>query len=169
MLDDMVGSFSDRAGYEAYVRSVYAFRLPLERALLAAALPPGFLPWSPLMISEALEEDVLALDLIRPDLLTAPAIDTPEALYGLLYTLEGSSLGAQVLVKRAAAIGFGPGSGAAHLTRQAGSTDSWRSFCTLLEAAPDLDMDGVSEAACATFGFARQSFSRHQSAGGAPA
>lgn len=162
----MVGTFSDRAGYEAYVRSVYAFRLPLERALARTQLPESFLPWSPLLIGDALEKDLAVLNLSTTDALEhAPEIEGPEALYGLLYTLEGSSLGAQVLVKRAAALGFEAETGAAHLVRQAGSVGSWRAFCEQLEAEPALDMDGVAASACGTFQRARQSFSRYQSAG----
>lgn len=166
MLDAMVGTFSDRAGYEAYVRSVYAFRLPLERALEEADFPSAFLPWSPLLIGDALERDAEALELPRPDALSLPPrIETAEDLYGLLYTLEGSSLGAQVLVKRAAALGFGAETGAAHLVRQAGAIDSWRSFCDRLEAEPSLDMDGVAASACRTFRRARQSFTQYRDAG----
>ncbi len=166
MLDAMVGTFSDRASYEAYVRSIYAFRLPLERALARARLPESFLPWSPLLIGEALERDVNVLNLGKSDdLRSSPEIETTEQLYGLLYTLEGSSLGAQILVKRAAALGFEADTGASHLVRQAGSIGSWRSFCDHLEAEPSLDMSEVSASACGTFRRARECFSKHQAAG----
>lgn len=161
MLDAMVGTFSDRAGYSAYVQSIYAFRMPIERAIASTGLLSGFLPWSPLMIGDALEKDLVALDIDRPDHLPEPPfIETPEHLYGLLYTLEGSSLGAQVLVKRAANMGFGVDSGAAHLVRQAGAIESWKGFCRQLEAVNVLDMAGVAASACGTFERARQSFSR---------
>lgn len=170
LLYAMVGTFSDRAAYRAYVRSIYAFRMPLERAIASTGLLSGFLPWSPLMIGDALEDDVDVLEIDRPeDLQEPPAIDTPEALYGLLYTLEGSSLGAQLLVKRAAELGFGAESGAAHLVRQAGAIESWKGFCNQLEVVRTLDMAGVSDAACGTFERARQSFSRFGATGSAAA
>ena len=61
-----------------------------------------------------------------------------DALYGVLYVLEGSALGSRVLFERAQALGLSATHGARHLA-QASAIDSWRNFLTHLETGADLE------------------------------
>ncbi|MEQ1717056.1 MAG: biliverdin-producing heme oxygenase [Hyphomicrobium sp.] len=89
-----------------------------------------------------------------------PQIGTPQigglqitgasALLGALYVLIGSELGARLLVRRAHAIGLPPAGGATYLEGLAASPN-WPQFLSVLEAAPDIDIDRMCESAVATF------------------
>lgn len=62
-------------------------------------------------------------------------------LLGKLYVLEGSSLGARLIVGYAANLGLSAGHGARHLHAQANERQAWRRTCALLDEA-DLDAGG---------------------------
>ena len=78
-------------------------------------------------------------------------------MVGVLYVLEGSSLGARVLVKAAAEMGLSAEFGARHLFRQAGDRDAWRSFVAMMAAALDAPSH---DAANATFNAFADAYSR---------
>jgi heme oxygenase len=50
------------------------------------------------------------------------------------YVLEGSSLGARVLRRQAAALGMSAGHGARHLWAQTAAPENWRAFVEALNA-----------------------------------
>lgn len=161
MLDGLVGAWETREDYSRYVQGLAEFRLPLEQALAEFDYPPEWAGFRALDVHRELNLDLTALRLRVPDPHSRWKGDRDAAtLLGLLYTIEGSNLGAQVLLKRASALGFSAENGCAHLARQAGSVHHWRQYLELLEAEPDLDMDKVGAAACSAFDLARQSFER---------
>ena len=161
MLDGLVGAWESRDDYRRYVQGIADFRMPMEALLGSFVYPPAWSGFRALTVSREMARDLTALGL-------PPAHPGPQwqgnhdvaTLLGLLYTLEGSNLGAQVLLKRAAALGFSAETGCAHLERQACAVGHWRTYLELLEATPDLDMDQVCAAACSAFDLARQSFER---------
>jgi len=81
-----------------------------------------------------------------PTELLPPAPVAPSLLLGALYVTEGSTLGAAVLAKRAARLGFGPTWGARFFHFYGSQrTRRWRAFLQVLNAAP-LDAAGRTAA-----------------------
>ena len=86
-------------------------------------------------------------------------------LLGALYVLEGSALGARLIMKSAQALGLGATFGARHLAAQAGDALAWRSYLDLLLNAP-LDDAGeatLHRAAAAVFDHFAYAYSRRLS------
>ncbi|MDY6962674.1 MAG: biliverdin-producing heme oxygenase, partial [Pseudomonadota bacterium] len=108
------------------------------------------------------------LDMPRPGLSciqTMPAIGPDlESLLGTLYVIEGSSLGARVLYRRAQKLGLTEIFGARHLAAQAQSGERWKRLLELLEAAPELDLDRTVEASEAMFFAVGQAFEEMKNA-----
>lgn len=133
-LDAAVGEFTDRASYGRYLQSTYRFRAALEPALMAGA------PWPVQSLLADLRRDLADLELPMPAATPpAPRFEGTAAQIGALYVLEGSGLGARLLLRRAEAIGFDEDFGARHLAHQTGDKSRWRRFIALLEAAEDID------------------------------
>lgn len=150
-LDALVGELDSDAAYRRFVVGLYRFRAPVETSLRASRWPEAFGGWRPQAIADALAADLADLGEAVP---ATNAVDPPEdieALVGTCYVLEGSSLGARVLIGRAAALGFDSRNGARHLAEQAEDITNWRSFTTLIEELSDLDRVRVVEAANASF------------------
>jgi heme oxygenase (biliverdin-IX-beta and delta-forming) len=59
-------------------------------------------------------------------------VDLPSAI-GTLYMLEGSALGAALLIQKARLLGLGAGYGARHLAKQVGNRAGWKKTVSLLE------------------------------------
>ena len=76
---------------------------------------------------------------------------------GTTYVLEGSTLGAKLLYRRAQALGLTDTFAARHLAQQA-TANRWVPFLDLLEREPDLDMEAVIHAATVLFELARRAF-----------
>ncbi|MCE2564065.1 biliverdin-producing heme oxygenase [Komagataeibacter sp. FNDCF1] len=149
-LDAMVGPMRDADQYRRYVRGIGAFRIYMEAGLDRLRPPASAGQWQPTRLAASLGKDMLALGLasFTPAVMFRPV--TPAQVLGACYVLEGSSLGARVLLPRVTALGFGPATGAGHLLEQAHAT-GWRDFLTCLDDAPACDRDVMTAAACATF------------------
>jgi heme oxygenase len=158
-VDAAIGSFSDRASYERYLQQIYAFRMPIERALDALAWPSRLGTWRAKAIGELIEADLADLDLPVPQIETTDLDLGGDGLLGVLYVLEGSSLGSRLLYRRAEALGFSASFGARHLAH-AGGPESWRGFLGLLEIQHDLDLDEATAASLATFRAAEAAFAQ---------
>lgn len=130
------GLFQSLRGYRRYLEATYVMRAGLERDLdlsLAARLWPE---WPGRRIARLVAQDIEDLGSEPPQLNVRPkAHDWPEAL-GVLYVLEGSSLGARLLVRSADELGLSPAFGARHLHAQAGAPHAWRNFVALLDTMP---------------------------------
>ena len=159
-LDLRVGRLDTRERYARYVRGIGGFRAPLEQALAGAALPAWFAGWRPLALGRAIRADMADLGLQAPDLAAAalPRLDDVSGLLGVLYVLEGSSLGARLLFRQALALGMTERHGARHLALQTADGRSWRRFLTLLERHPEIDLERAVSAATATFALAHHAF-----------
>jgi heme oxygenase len=141
------GMFASDEGYLRYLQATYRAREGVERQLEAAGAAALSPDWERRRLSQALSDDIRDLGGDLPaDALSQPAIGSRAELLGALYVLEGSALGARLLVKSAEALGYTARSGARHLHQQAGDGQAWRSFLALLAAE---DMDEAQETACA--------------------
>lgn len=151
ILDTLVGPLQSASTYRTYLAGIAAFRLCAEQHLNTAAWPDILGSWQPRRLSTLLMEDLHDLSLTppAPDIVLTP--DTPARTMGLLYVLEGSALGARVLVRQAAALGFDNSCGARHLTTQAGAGYEWQSFLHCLEQIPDDTVVITANAAAQTF------------------
>lgn len=158
-LDAEVGSLENEAAYRRYLAGISQFRFSVEPALQAADYPASFGDWRPGFVESELYLDCSDLDL--PPANAPSSVDLPDSisgLLGMLYVLEGSSLGARLLVRQAAALGYDGRFGARHLVKQTADTSSWTAFQSILESAADFDLDAAGAAAASTFGHARQAF-----------
>jgi heme oxygenase (biliverdin-IX-beta and delta-forming) len=101
-LDAQLGALDLRLqhDYRTFLEIVAAALLPLEAALVSAGVSRMFPDWARRSRSEAILADIAQLDgIVRPS-------SRPEALgsggiLGTMYVLEGSRLGARVLLRRA--------------------------------------------------------------------
>jgi heme oxygenase len=158
-LDNQIGALDTMDGYKDYIRGITAFRGAVEPALKASAMPAWFDDWTPTYIGAEAEGDLADLGLasVQQTSNIGP-FKTPSALLGALYVIEGSTLGARLLYKRAQALGFSSAHGARHLHAQTSSERAWPRFQALLDGAADPDRGQAAEAASDTFLLASWAF-----------
>lgn len=126
--------------------------------MLLCHLPDEFGGWRPKAISPLIVADMK--DLTLAPKLVSDAIYLKrdlESLLGTLYVLEGSTLGARILYRRANELGLDGTHGARHLHEQAAS-DGFVRFLQILDAAPDVDMNKVIGASDLAFQWAETAF-----------
>lgn len=117
---------------------------------------------------EALDQDLADLGLPRPVYHNDPATESLVAqraaeVYGWLYVIEGSNLGAAFLLKFARKMGLSEAHGARHLAEPPeGRAPYWKSFKQALNAAPLSDADTTRALAGAEAAFARVQALVHQ-------
>ena len=163
--DCMARGCNDHADYRVYLCGMHAFVASVLPAVDAQAQAFG---WSLPGWLDLLERDLAHVDgtTLPPETAT-PASDRAHAL-GCLYVIEGSSLGARVLLRQVRRLGHDAQSGArflhAHADGESGSR--WPRFLALLESAgSDPAMTAPAcDAAVETFGLAERCFRRAQEA-----
>lgn len=167
-VENAAGDTATQAGYRRYLAGLYAFRTPIETALQGFAWPAWLGGWRPILISPSIADDLTDIDGrpgdIDPEAATPVSNDTSELL-GTLYVIEGSSLGARIILRHARDLGFHETHGARHLSAQTGSTQNWKDFIALLDHAPDFDLKRAARAANQTFLGAADAFQRAQHTG----
>lgn len=156
-LEQVVGPIERHEDYIAYVRGLHAFRAPFEVALGAASLAP----WRPTQLAELLEEDLRHLGAapLAPERVSG-GLEEPGAALGALYVLEGSTLGARILLVQVQTLGLDAHGGAKHLWRQAAALENWRAFLPLLQSVDARDMHNVTAGANAAFLAAERAMTR---------
>lgn len=142
------GMFSSRESYRRYLEATFAMRARFERALDDSGAALIWPEWPSRKIADLVAQDIADLGGVAPAAAVLQRRLSTAELLGVLYVLEGSSLGARVLVKAVAELGLTASSGARHMFRQAGDRDAWRSFTAMMAAAPEAPSH---EAANATF------------------
>lgn len=148
-LDDAVGAFDTIAGYARFVRQSHRFRAATEDAI------PSSVDWTVIPLAALLAQDLDDLDEPPGAPIPFPVAPVDPAYWlGVAYVLEGSALGARLLVRRAVALGFSDAHGARHLAVQAETGSRWRDFQSRLEAAPAAAHQAMLAGAAATFDFA---------------
>ncbi|SMO44696.1 Heme oxygenase [Paracoccus laeviglucosivorans] len=126
-----MGEMRGSEDYRHYLRGTYAFRAALEPALDDAG-------WQVERLLDNLRADLADLGEPVPTAAPAPALHDFAAKAAALYVLEGSALGARLIARRAAALGFDERHGARHLAQQTAAPTRWPAFLDWLEqsAAP---------------------------------
>ena len=138
----------DHDHYQRLLQAYYGFYQPLERRLLDSHQVPPDLVLTERLKTATLHSDLLALGLTEraiaglPLCQSLPAIDSAEACLGVLYVLEGATLGGQILRREISArLDLDADNGAAFLDIYGDATGRrWREFigylaCFPLEAA----------------------------------
>lgn len=134
----------DAALYLRLLKAYYGFYRPLEAALVASELMPASLAPAERIKTPALVSDLNALGLSESDILDLPlcpqlpVIDSPGACLGVMYVLEGATLGGQLLRREVhARIGLDEQSGARFLDVYGAATGKrWKAFLNYLQVAP---------------------------------
>lgn len=162
-LEAVVGALRSRACYVRYLRGMHAFRAPYEAALSGLDWPALSGDWRPTFIAQSLNDDLddmgaAPLAATRPSEPVRAAVSDLSGAFGVLYVLEGSSLGARLLYSEAKKLGLTATFGARHLARQSAGLETWRGFQALLEAADGIEMPAAVSAANAAFEAAKLSF-----------
>ena len=98
----------------------------------------------------------LGVDATAPTGAIAPLPDA-STLAGVLYVLEGASLGAKLLRRRAAALGLSEAFGARHLA-EGGRDRNWRILLERLEKEETIDIEAAAGASLGAFSLALASF-----------
>jgi heme oxygenase (biliverdin-IX-beta and delta-forming) len=151
-LDKLVGEFRTPGEYARYLRGIEVFRRSIES---------GFqrdLRWTPTLVADDAARDLLDLNLAAQPALYVQPTHSTSAQLGRAYVLEGSGLGARVLVHGARKLGFDADFGARHLWRQASAQENWRALLELLER-DDVAIDAAIDEAMLTFGLAHAAMS----------
>ena len=150
-------TFGGASGYGVYLGSTWAFRRSVEEVMARMQARDAALGWSAQMILPEIDLDLCDLSLPAPvELHRLLEVETDRSSFaGVLYVIEGSSLGARVLSRRAASLGFGPAYGARHLARQVAEPGRWQRFLGWLESG-DFDRDLAVSAAIKTFQLAQE-------------
>lgn len=138
-------SFGSRFRYLAWLEASHAIRSGFEHALDAGGAAEVWPLWPTRRIAPLILADISDLGGHEPARIPVPTPVGEAEMLGMLYVLEGSSLGARVLVGSAAKLGFDAGLGARHLHHQAGDRVAWRDFTARLDAEP---MSPAAERAC---------------------
>jgi len=150
------GFLTTPAGYERYLRATLRARQAIEAGLDAGGAQAVYPPWPARKIAPALALDISDLGGGPPgDVQCAPP-SSPFSLgsiWGALYVLEGSAVGARLLLRQAAILGFTPQFGARHLARQTTAPSAWKDFVAALnEVQLTCDQDAACvEGAITTF------------------
>jgi heme oxygenase len=142
---------SRRADYAAFLRGMEAAFVPLEQWL--DGVDPAFLPpdWAIRRRAEALRADLIGIGGVEIPRSTA-ALRTPEAeAPGILYVLEGSRLGGQVLLRQVLASPDPLVRAHARFLRHGEGQRLWASFAAWLSARPVQDHDAAARGALRAF------------------
>lgn len=150
-LDAQLTSFdlTSLSGYRRFLQASAGALLPLERALVEAGVERMFADWPERRRSAALAAD---LDRLGIDVQIEVPVRrlTRGGVFGVMYVLEGSRLGAKFLLKTVAdAADPRIGEATAYLNHGAGRR-LWQSFLAKLEAEDACDDEAI-EAAGAAF------------------
>ncbi|CAM3100285.1 biliverdin-producing heme oxygenase [Pseudomonas floridensis] len=163
-LEKRMPFFSSRLDADLYLRlmqAYYGLYAPLEAALRSSALAPSALVLHERIKTPALVEDLHALGMADQDIerlplcCRLPVIDSPGACLGVLYVLEGATLGGQVLRREVERrFGLDETSGAAFLDVYGTDTGPrWKAFLNYLDNVPSdiVFNEAAAKAAHSTF------------------
>lgn len=144
-LEKRMPFFSARLDLSLYTRLIqayYGFYQPLEAALLASSWLPAGLDFVERLKVPTLLRDLQALGVDTPDRLPLcsrlPAIDGLASALGVLYVVEGATLGGQVLRREMhTRLGLDEHNGAAFLDVYGRDTGRlWKAYLKLLDEQP---------------------------------
>lgn len=151
---------ASRGNYLAMLRLMHSVYHPLERRLDRCDWSATGIKWPPRRKTQLIERDIAALgERVEPGTCSAVAnipLQSPAHAIGCLYVLEGSTLGAQFIVRQLEkTLKLTPQTGAAFFTGYGAATrEMWSSFGEAADAyAGDdpLRIASAIDAACWTF------------------
>lgn len=152
-LDAQVGMFATAADYLRYLTGTWRFRAQIEAAL------PGHAGWQPMRLADSVRDDLADLgEPVPPAKAASWAPANAAEMLGACYVLEGSAVGARMLVVAAEKLGFTGAFGARHLHLQAADRRRWPQFIDLLDASPAGDTQSALAGAEAAFRLALSSY-----------
>lgn len=149
-----------RARYRRVIEAFYGFHAPLEASLMRAAAGEGaaltldLRTKLPLLIADLRALGVTTAEIeALPHCRNLPAIHSPSHAIGILYVIEGSTLGGQIIRKHLrAALGIDGSTGTAYFTGYGPETRSmWTGFCDHVNGSSTLEIDAAIDAAADTF------------------
>ena len=124
--------FASAENYARFLKFQYHLHRRVETLYADAALQELLPDLAERSRLEALEQDFADLGMTPPEAELGPALGLAEAL-GWLYVVEGSNMGAAILAKEAAKLGFTAEHGARHLAgHPEGRALHWRRFTAAL-------------------------------------
>ena len=129
----MVANGSSR--YGEFLSASAGALWPLEQALNAADVVRLFPDWNERSRSAALDADLAQLGIPRPPVSSAPRLDGEAFLFGVLYVLEGSRLGARLLTRQILASGDPQLYRATRYLRHGEDKPLWQTFLSRLESS----------------------------------
>ena len=156
-LDSMIGPIETPERYRAFVGGSYAHRLAVEAYLGSVSWPGALQGWRPTRIAPLIALDLVDLGLDEPAIEPLALSNDMSCAIGVAYVLEGSALGARLIARMAAGLGFDELHGARHLAGQERGLGNWRAFTSLIEEADSIDRHTAAAAASATFEHALRS------------
>lgn len=132
------GMFDTREGFRRYLTATYETRARYERLLDMNGADRVWADYPTRKIAGLVAQDVADLGgvAVRPEPADEKKYSAGELL-GVMYVLEGSSLGARILVKSVTDMGLSASFGARHLFTQAEDRGAWRSFIAAMTASPE--------------------------------
>lgn len=126
--------FNDRDAYADMLSRISGPLSAMEGALSAGIAPVLFENWAGHLRAHALRDDIAALGgRFRAD--RAAPVESEAEAFGVLYVLEGSRLGGQVLARMAEESADAEVRGATRYFRHGARAGHWRSFLGKLEAS----------------------------------
>ncbi len=132
------GMFDSMDGYRRYVSATWEMRWRFESLLDMSRAAEIWPAWPGRRIASLAALDLADLGHALPKM-AAPLSEfhlSPSELLGVMYVMEGSSLGARVLVRLVGSLGLSGHHGARHLHAQAADAGAWRSFLGVLDSSP---------------------------------
>ena len=151
----------DAHGYGRLLAAYYGFYHPLESRLYDSAMIPMGFDQTLRVKTPTLHSDLIALGLSNQAIValplcpSLPLLGTPAACLGVLYVLEGATLGGQVLRREMARrLALDASNGGAFLNVYGVETGRrWKDFLDYLGHVPldDLGRQQAVDAACSTF------------------
>ena len=152
-LDETFATMDTSEDYARYLIATHALRSAIEPWL--SAHPMSDEAFRPTFALKELSDDCTDLGLsVSGSTFEVPFEPTKENWFGALYVMEGSSLGAPVLMSMARKLGYDGRFGARHLALQLQARERWRQFLDIFEEAPGLDLSASADAARKLFAMA---------------
>ena len=135
-LDRIVASFklSDAAHYRRFLQASAAALIAIEQLLENAGVAQLLPDWAQRSRREPIISDLHTLNSQAQPLALRRTAPSPAEVFGILYVLEGSRLGAKVLLDQVlASSDEGVRNASAYLRHGQGQSNLWRSFLQQLE------------------------------------
>lgn len=149
-LDALLGRLTDPIAYSRYLLMMTAFRASIESEY--GQLAGVAADFNPIRLRDELISDCSDLELTPLSICRKFNLgDSLSEQLGVIYVLEGSAMGARVLMRDAQKLGLSSDFGARHLAKQIASPERWRDFQNLIEEAQAFELPAAIASASRVF------------------